>query len=385
MGRIVRFELTAVDLPLRGAVRHAAAERSGSESLFLKCVTSTGADGFGESLPRPYVTGEKREESFRLLVERILPRLVGARFEDLGEALAFLRECDGRAPPDWVPASEPQSAAWAAVDLALLDALGRETGRPLALAQTRTPSPGFRYSAVVPTGGPRESRRRLAKVRAYGFRRVKLKLDAGEPARAVRQARRWLGAHCELRVDANMAWGFEEARRHMRELSALGVRSFEQPLRPEALGEAARLVAETGLPVMADEGFCDRPSLAAQIAKVACTHVNVRVSKCGGLVGALERCRQARDAGLGVQIGCQVGESSLLSAAHLLVMAAQPRVEWGEGCFGRHLLAEDPVSPPLQFGYGGQPPRLPVRPGLSVEVDEAALRRLATATAVVDG
>ena len=45
--RIASLELFAVDLPLRSSFKHAAAERSLSESVFLKCVTDTGAVGFG--------------------------------------------------------------------------------------------------------------------------------------------------------------------------------------------------------------------------------------------------------------------------------------------------------------------------------------------------
>jgi L-alanine-DL-glutamate epimerase-like enolase superfamily enzyme len=88
-----------------------------------------------------------------------------------------------------------------------------------------------------------------------------------------------------------------------------------------------------------------------------------------------------------LQVGCQVGESSLLSAAHLALLAAlaplRPGVRYAEGCFGRHLLREDPASPLVQFGYGGRPPRRPAGPGLGVRVDQAMLERWAVDQAVV--
>jgi len=115
------------------------------------------------------------------------------------------------------------------------------------------------------------------------------------------------------------------------------------------------------------------------ISHQACTGANVRISKCGGLVGAHARCRDALDAGLMLQVGCQVGESSLLSAAHVTLLSAMapltPGVRYAEGCFGRHLLREDPVSPLVQFGYGGRPPRRPAGAGLGVQVDQAMLRQ----------
>jgi len=125
MTRIRAFELFAVDLPLRQPFEHAAASRVASDSIFLKCITESGTVGFGESLPRDYVTGETREQAFLLLKEQVLPHLVGMAFQSVDAVRCFLRRCDGKAPPEWVPPHTPQTAAWAAVDLCLLDTIGR--------------------------------------------------------------------------------------------------------------------------------------------------------------------------------------------------------------------------------------------------------------------
>ena len=79
-------------------------------------------------------------------------------------------------------------------------------------------------------------------------------------------------------------------------------------------------------------------------------------------------------------MGCQVGESSLLSAANLALLYLFPNVRYAEGCYGRHLLKEDPFRPLMQFGYGGRLPPVPghseeLRYGLNVEVDESTLMR----------
>jgi hypothetical protein len=80
-----------------------------------------------------------------------------------------------------------------------------------------------------------------------------------------------------------------------------------------------------------------------------------------------------------LQVGCQVGESSLLSAAQLTLLSAlaplTPGVRYAEGCFGRHLLREDPAAPLVQFRYGGRAPRRPPGAGLGVGVDQAMLQR----------
>jgi L-Ala-D/L-Glu epimerase len=236
----------------------------------------------------------------------------------------------------------------------------------------------YRYSGVVSAGRGWRYARSLLKMRAFRFPDVKLKVERDGAPRAARTARRLLGRRVDLRVDANMAWDVEQALQAIGELRAVGIESFEQPIAAGDLAGLARLVRDSSAGIMVDEGLTDRDSLQALIRHRACTGANVRISKCGGLIGAHARCREALEAGLTLQVGCQVGESSLLSAAHVTLLSALPAgVRYAEGCFGRHLLREDPVSPLLQFGYGGRPPRRPAGPGLGIQVDQAMLERWA--------
>jgi muconate cycloisomerase len=371
---ITSFELFAVDLPFRKPFKHAAAERTSSYSLFLKCTTDTGAVGFGESLPREYVTGESRASAFAMLRDDILPRLIEQRFETMQAVENFLQECDGQTP-GWVPCDTPQTAAWCAVDLALLDAFGKAFGvRALSRAPEALPEQ-FRYSGALSADKGLRLLKSALKQRLFGIRQVKLKVDDVGDVAAVRLLRRVFGRNFDVRVDANMAWEVEEAIQAMLAMARYGVQSFEQPIAADDIAGLAELVKATRLGVMADESLNTRASLQRLTAAGACTAANVRVSKCGGLVAAANRAREALDAGLTLQLGCQVGESSLLSAAHLRLAAAVQPVTYAEGCFGLFLLREDPVTPLLQFGHGGRPPPVPQGPGLGVTVDQAVLQR----------
>jgi hypothetical protein len=94
------------------------------------------------------------------------------------------------------------------------------------------------------------------------------------------------------------------------------------------------------------------------------------------LVAALARCRRALAAGLTLQIGCLVGETSQLSAAQLvLVRTLGQGVRYLEGCFGERLLEADPVRPRLQFLRGGLPPRAPHGAGFGTTVDMHLVER----------
>jgi L-Ala-D/L-Glu epimerase len=382
---VTELDVYAVDLPFRTAFRHAAAARRVSGSLFLRIRLDGGSEGWGECLPRPYVSGERREDAFLLLRDTIMPAMVGVDFRSFGDVITFLEKCDGKAPPDWVNSETPQSASWCSVDLALLDAFGKAFGEAARLRTTdHRASPGdglggVRYSGVVSADRGWRFALSLLKMRLYSFPHVKLKVEREDAARVAGFARRLLGRRVDLRVDANMAWEVERALGLIKDLQALGIEWFEAPVAADNLSGLARLVRESSAGIMADEGLTDRDSLQTLVAKKACSGVNVRISKCGGLVAAHARCQEALDAGLTLQVGCQVGESSLLSAAHVILLSAlapmKPSVRYAEGCFGRHLLREDPVSPTVQFRYGGRAPSRPSGPGLGVSVDPTALDR----------
>src|SRR5262249_45450104 len=63
LGGVKLVELTVhhVRIPLRKAVRHASYTRSDTDNLVVRCVLDDGTAGFGEGVPREYVTGETVE------------------------------------------------------------------------------------------------------------------------------------------------------------------------------------------------------------------------------------------------------------------------------------------------------------------------------------
>jgi muconate cycloisomerase len=375
MPKVKSFEVYSVEIPFKKPFRHSAAVRSSSYSIFLKCITDSGVFGFGECLPREYVTGESRDGAFNMLCDRILPNLIGKSFEDYESVKSFLSACDGKAPDNWVGPAVPQTSAWAAVDLALLDSFGKVFSQHV-VEEDSSIAPHLRYSAVASTDRGLSLVRRALKIMMYGIRQVKLKVDDDDfGIDSVAMLKKIVGRDVDIRIDANMAWTRESAAEKMAELAGHGIHSFEQPLPKGRLDDMAWLVRETGLSVMADEDVNDRDSLKELIDKKACTAVNLRISKCGGLIAVLKRCREALDAGLVIQIGCQVGESSLLSAAQLALISQVPEVTYLEGCYGLHLLREDPATPLLQLSRGGKPPEQTKGPGLGVQIEEESMRR----------
>ena len=125
-----------------------------------------------------------------------------------------------------------------------------------------------------------------------------------------------------------------------------GIGSFEQPLPADDLEGAARLVSETGLDVMADESLNTRASLERLIEMQACTAINARISKCGGLIATLARCREAtRGRASGSRSAARSASRRFYPPPTSTSAPSFREMRHAEGCFGKLLLSEDPATP----------------------------------------
>src|SRR5262249_36956170 len=130
--------------------------RSVSENLVARVTLDDGTIGYGEGVPRPYVTGETLETAFTTLGSSDWARLVGrpTDYAQLIRRLATLTMPENEADPRGMAGN----AARCALELALLDAYSRRFGEPLGravdLAEVeglqRYPRPRrVRYSAAI--------------------------------------------------------------------------------------------------------------------------------------------------------------------------------------------------------------------------------------------
>jgi muconate cycloisomerase len=166
-----------------------------------------------------------------------------------------------------------------------------------------------------------------------------------------------------LRVDANGAWGVEEALERIAGLAGLGVESVEQPVPATGddagLADLLEVARHAGPLVIADESLCTPAQGRALAESGVRVGFNLRLSKCGGFARTLELLRAARAAGLPAQLGCQVGELGVLSAAGRHFAAACPDLLHLEGSLTSFYLERDVISSDITFGRGGLAPALP--------------------------
>jgi L-Ala-D/L-Glu epimerase / N-acetyl-D-glutamate racemase len=149
--RIISAHLYALRIPFTMPFSHKLATRSYSDSVIVKLTADNGETGFGEGIPRPYVTGETVSSCLdhirRVLIpviERHNPHLFSMNAHPMTQLSEISRMLpDGRA--DSVIAF---NAARAAAEIALLDTLLKESGK--SLGSLITPfTDSITYSAII--------------------------------------------------------------------------------------------------------------------------------------------------------------------------------------------------------------------------------------------
>ncbi|MHB0875643.1 MAG: mandelate racemase/muconate lactonizing enzyme family protein [Anaerolineae bacterium] len=279
------------------------------------------------------------------------------------------------------------------LSIALYDLVGRLAGVPtyvlLGGCQRRV-VPGMPVVHVAP---PEVMARRAAKWVDEGYRYVKLKLygEAAPDLAAVERVRRQVGPDVELQADANRGYAdIGQAQEQMRRLAGLGVAVVEDLLDggPEAYCELPR---DLGPKIMVDnEAWW--PNVQRVVALGAADVINHHPNNQGGLGTALRVDAVATAAGLITAIG----SSGLLGIQDAAFQTLSAVVGLQRPCEDIGLLpyCEGPTAG--EYHWQGYPSavaepypivsgqvRIPARPGLGVEVDEARLASLREREAVV--
>lgn len=345
---IERLRFQELHIPFKVAFRHASAERTETESVWIEAVATDGSIGSGESCPRRYVTGET------LATARAFASRWEASLRAAVDSVETLRA--------WVAGHQDDidanPAAWCALELAILDLLGKRTGTPIEelLSVPSLAGRSFQYTAVLGDAAASAFHAMAEQYRRAGFRDFKVKLSGDSERDRAKMAifDTWPDAAIRLRADANNLWPDADAA--IAGLRRLGYPFFalEEPIGAGRHAELPRIAQALGCTIILDESFQRREQLSLLSEPSSQWLINVRVSKMGGVIRSLQVVEAALERGVGVIVGAQVGETSLLTRAALTVAhAAGNGLVAQEGAFGTFLLERDVCDPPLMFGAGG--------------------------------
>ena len=228
--------------------------------------------------------------------------------------------------------SDGDSAAKAAVDIALHDLVGKIIGAPwhrmLGLNPEKTPN--TTYTIGIDTDEMVKLKTREV---AGQFKILKVKLGTPrdrEMIRAIREV-----SDLPIAVDVNQGWkNKKKALDEIFWLKEQGIVMVEQPMQKEMLDANAWLTERSPLPTFADEAIQRLKDIPA--VKGAYTGINIKLMKCTGMREAWKMMNYARAEGMKVMIGCMTETSCAIAAAAQL----SPAVDFAD-LDGNLLIAND--------------------------------------------
>ena len=368
--RIERLDVFTFPIPFKVVFRHSSAKRDRAENIIVVARSECGRVGYGEGCPRSYVTGETLQSS-AAFIQQHEETIIGK-----------VQDIDGL--KTWIDANrgaiDQNPAAFCAVELALLDLFGKIAERPIedVLGIPRL-SGIYRYSAVLGDAPYLAYWWQFRRYWGRGFRDFKVKVsgDPGRDRRKISAFRKKKDPALRVRLDANNLWNSAgDCISHINGLS-YDFFAIEEPLQEGDLSGFKRVGEECQTKIILDESLL-RPEQLDTLEDANRWIVNLRVSKMGGVLRSIEVAREAEKRGIGIIVGAQVGETSILTRAALAVASVcRDAHVASEGAFGTYLLQRDLTSPSLMFGPGGELVSGnvldPARPGLGLVIDDNAL------------
>jgi o-succinylbenzoate synthase len=327
----VKRTLARLSIPLREPFATSTGVVAEREIVLLRIEDDDGAVGYGEAAPfTPYD---------------------GVSVDDV---VAALRAGVTNGAPPQVRTAE---------EMARLDLEARREGRPLG-------EPGAEAIAVNRTlgaGPPEEVAARAADGVRDGYACFKVKVGLPDDAERVAAVRRAVGSWPAIRLDANGAWGVEEAIGAIERLAVNDIQLVEQPCR--TLTEMASVRRSVSVPVAADESVSTADEVRAAAVARACDIVNVKLAPSGGFSAAREALREARAHGLETYLSSTLDGPWGIAAA--LQLAAAERVQMACGLATLELF-DASLARALPAPHDGLM-AVPQGPGLGVAVDDDAL------------
>lgn len=295
-GARMRLSFEPYELQLRHTFTVASYSRKTTPDVQVK-IEYDGFTGYGEASMPPYM-GQSVET-----VTKFLQKVNLEQFKDPFQTDDILTYVDG--------IGEGDTAAKAAVDIALHDLVGKLMGEPWYRIWGLNPGKAPNTTFTIGIDAPDVVREKTTECAdKFKILKVKVGLDNDEQMiRAIREV-----TDLPVAVDANQGWkDREKALDEIFWLKEHGVVMVEQPMPKERLDDNAWLTERSPVPIFADEAIQrlkDIPSIRGAYAGI-----NIKLMKCTGMREAWKMLNYARAEGMKVMVGCMTETSCAVSAA----------------------------------------------------------------------
>lgn len=372
MIKIDEIRIHHFTLPFRADFSHSCNTGASARNMVVEVIANKGdIEGYGEGAPRIYVTGESQETTAASLKSMAKRKLLPVEIRHVSEIWDFI---------DRLPGGKEHNAALCALEMALLDALGKAENRSIMEYFSQDFSTDrICYGAVLPL----DSKKRIVGlggfVQSLGISRLKAKLgsDFHQNREILSGVRQIFDGDCELKTDVNGAWDRERAFENIPLLKEYRIGIVEQPMKPmdPELVRFSEEIRPQQIRLMADESACSLAEVEDLVSEGHYNMFNIRLSKCGGFRRSLRIIEFLRANSVPFQVGCQLGESGLLSAAGRVLSLLCRDAVYHEGSYDEYLLKENITQKNISFGWRGEAGAVG-GVGVGVEVDVESLNRL---------
>ncbi len=307
---IEEVKLYYAEVPLKETFKIATGSRRSYKGLIVEIVTKSGISGFGEAVPVPYVLNETVQGVSEFL-KKFSAYLSGKN--------PFFR---ARIYAELSRLNAPHSA-FAAIDMALWDILGKRAELPL-YELLGSNSAKIETSGTISIGNEKHTAESAKKLLKAGFKTIKMKvgLNVKEDVKRVKLLRS-ISRSFKIYLDANQGYSADEAVRFAKSVEKFDVSFMEQPVKAENILSLKKVKDGSPIPIMADEAVKSAKDALTILRADAADYINVKLTKAGSIEEALKIANLVHSFGKKVMLGCMVGSPLLLSALFSLFKAGK--------------------------------------------------------------
>ncbi|MBX3252803.1 MAG: dipeptide epimerase [Chitinophagaceae bacterium] len=333
-----------------------------AQNIFIRVFTDEGIYGVGECSAFPMIVGETQNTCFEMakdfaaLWRGKYPLAIPERMSELHAFTAY------------------NSTAKSAFDMALYDIAAKQASQPL-YRFLGGEKKNMETDLTVGIQAPEQMAKQALDFKQQGVRIIKVKLGKrpGDDIERIRCIREAIGENLQLRIDANQGWDYEEAITVLSAIEKYKIAFCEQPMRRYNDHLLPALKKVSPIPIMADESVFDHHDAERVVTSDGCSFVNIKLSKSGGILEALEINRVCSQR----HIPCMMGgmlESRLALTAFAHFASSQNNIIFYDmdTCMLGHTI--DPVTGGVR--YNNFFVELPDAPGIGADVDDSFLATL---------
>jgi len=303
------------------------------ELIFVEIELANGIIGLGTGSPAEDVVGETANQTLKNIQSDFIQTLIG---RDIRHFQQLVYEIVGQFPH--LPGTQ------AAMDIALHDAFCKYLGIPVVDFYGRK----IKSLPTSVTIGIKSLNDTLAEAAEYaqmGFNILKLKtgIHVEEDIERVIKLKEKFKHQFKIRVDANQGYDLNTLEHFLNATKKYSIELIEQPLLVGNELELLKLDSSNRKTIAGDESVKD-PAAALQFAATPQPFgiFNIKLMKCGGLIGAQQIAQIAQNAHIDLFWGCN-DESILSITAALHIAYASSNTQYLD-LDGSLDLAEDLVN-----------------------------------------